>query len=136
MVIEASPSAKPACCGKCHRTVTEPACSTTAVDCGCGAYRVFCALCARRKAAVGIDATSSTAPAWDAPNALGPLPGLLIIAPIAIEFDVPARRGGGGIEGYAVDAAAWRDCQRLARRPNRPEDAAYDLEQARLAFPD
>jgi hypothetical protein len=36
---------------------------------------------ARRKAAVGIDATSSTAPAyrappdWDAPNALGPFPG-------------------------------------------------------------
>src|SRR5438477_6825187 len=41
-------------------------------------------------------------------------------------------RSGGGVDDHAVDAASRRHCQRVARRPDRPQDAADDLD--RLVF--
>src|SRR5438874_4519615 len=52
---------------------------------------------------------------------------LLIIAPIAKEFNVPVR-SGGGVDDHAVDAASRRHSQRVAGRSNRPQDAADDFD--------
>jgi hypothetical protein len=41
-------------------------------------------------------------------------------------------RSGGGVDDHAVDAASRRHRQRVARRPNWPQDAADDLD--RLVF--
>jgi hypothetical protein len=37
-------------------------------------------------------------------------------------------RSGCGVDDHAVDAASRRHCQRVARRPDRPQDAADDLD--------
>src|SRR3954464_108039 len=76
---------------------------------------------------------------------------LLIMAPIAKEFGVPVAevgggramtllvrlwgavvRGGGGADDHALVAAGRRHCERLARRPDRPQDAADGLDRVVL----
>ena len=53
---------------------------------------------------------------------------LLIMKPIAEEFQRPDDRGRDRLHGDAVDAAGRRDRLGLARRPGRPQDAADDLD--------